>query len=138
VAGLAADGTTVFLTTQYLEEADRLAGRIAVLDGGRIVAQGTAAQLKATVGGFRLELVAGDLESFECLRARLGNRIRTLDPAARTLGVPIEDDAGLIRRLLDSLDPEGALVRRFTLHSASLDDAFLALTGHTPKETTRD
>jgi ABC-2 type transport system ATP-binding protein len=138
VAELAAEGTTVFLTTQYLEEADRLADRIAVMDGGLFVAEGTAAQLKARVGGFRLDLVAAGAGAYEALRARVGSRAVSEHPDTRTIGVSLEDDAAQIRAALDDLDPGGELVARFALHSASLDDAFLALTGRTPalpKET---
>ena len=134
VADLARQGTTVFLTTQYLEEADRLADRIAVLDDGRIVAEGRAADLKARVGGFRLDLSADDATAFAVLRQRLGARAVAADPAARTVGVAVDDDAVQIRRLLDELDPSGDLVVRFSLHSASLDDVFLTLTRHTAEE----
>jgi ABC-2 type transport system ATP-binding protein len=130
VAALARSGTTVFLTTQYLEEADQLADRIAVLDGGRIVAEGTAAELKARLGGFRLELVARDATAYAELRSRVGTRAVADDPAARSVAVAVEDDSAQIRRLLDDLDPRAALVHRFAVQSASLDDVFLTLTGH--------
>jgi ABC-2 type transport system ATP-binding protein len=129
VAELAGGGTTVFLTTQYLEEADRLADRIAVIDDGRVVAEGTAAQLKATVGGFRLEVFARDLDAHDQLRSRAGERVLADDAATRTLAVAVEDDAAAVRRVLDELDPQATLISRFALHSASLDDVFLALTG---------
>jgi ABC-2 type transport system ATP-binding protein len=129
VATLAREGTTVFLTTQYLEEADRLADRIAVIDGGRIVAEGSAAQLKAEVGGFRLDLTTHDEIGYEQLRLRLGGRVTSDDPAARTVGVAVENDAAHIRALLDDVDPQRQVVARFSLQSASLDDVFLALTG---------
>ncbi len=137
VAALAAEGTTVFLTTQYLDEADRLAGRIAVIDAGRVVAEGTAAALKAQVGGFRLELTAPDAPAYDRLRTRVGNRCLATEPDVRSVAVAVEDDARLIRHLLDEIDPDRALVQRFAVHSASLDDVFLTLTGHaltTPKE----
>jgi ABC-2 type transport system ATP-binding protein len=129
VAELASEGTTVFLTTQYLDEADRLADRIAVIDGGRVVAEGTATQLKAQVGGFRLELTAAGALAYDGLRGRLGDRAISEDPATCTVGVAVEDDAAQIRGVLDDLDPGGELVTRFAIHSASLDDVFLALTG---------
>jgi ABC-2 type transport system ATP-binding protein len=141
VAELAREGTTVFLTTQYLDEADQLADRIAVIDGGRVVAEGSSAELKAQVGGSRLDLTAVDATAHLELRERLGSRIASDDRAARTVGVAVEDDAALIRRLLDEIDPDGRLIARFAIHSASLDDAFLALTGHPtthPKETPDD
>ncbi len=131
VADLARSGTTVFLTTQYLEEADRLADRIAVIDGGVVVASGTAAELKADVGGQRLEVIATTAEAWETLRARLGDRLLDGDAGARTLDVAVPAAAAPIRALLDDLDPSADLIGSFAVRSASLDDAFLALTGHT-------
>ena len=137
VTELARAGTTVFLTTQYLEEADRLADRIAVIDGGVVVASGTAAELKADVGGQRLELTAHSACAYDALRQRLGHRLLDGDPTARTLDVAVPDDAAPIRALLDDVDPNADLISRFLVRRASLDDAFLALTGHpvTSEET---
>jgi ABC-2 type transport system ATP-binding protein len=129
VAELARGGTTVFLTTQYLEEADRLADRIAVIDGGVVVANGTAAELKASVGEQRLELTATSGDAYETLHVRLGERLLGAEPATRTLDVAVSGDAAPIRALLDDLDPDAQLINRFAVRSASLDDAFLALTG---------
>jgi ABC-2 type transport system ATP-binding protein len=135
VAELAREGTTIFLTTQYLEEADRLADHIAVIDGGVVVAEGTAAALKAQVGGFRLELVASTPAAYDVLRGRLSSAIVSEDPAACTIAVSVEDAAAEIRALLDQVDPGGDLITRFAIHSASLDDAFLALTGRVAAAT---
>ena len=107
IRSLADAGTTVFLTTQYLEEADRLADRIAVLDGGRVVATGTAAQLKARVGGDTVELHD---EHGELLRE-----------------VPTAGTVSDLRQALDVLDESGA-EGVVTLRRPSLDDVFLALT----------
>jgi ABC-2 type transport system ATP-binding protein len=107
IAELVGDGMTVFLTTQYLEEADRLADRIAVVDGGRIVAEGTAAQLKARVGGPRLEVRMHD---------------------GRLLTLPTGGDAAEVRSLLDELDPARDRIARFAVREATLDDVFLSLT----------
>jgi ABC-2 type transport system ATP-binding protein len=128
VGELTAGGVTVLLTTQYLEEADRLADRIAVIDHGAIVAQGTAAELKATVTGQRLDLTLADDNAYRGLAARLGDRAVTCDPLARTLGVAIDGEAAEIRGLLDELDPGRELVIRFAIHTASLDDVFMSLT----------
>jgi hypothetical protein len=87
VTGLAGSGTTVFLTTQYLEEADRLADRIAVLDGGRVVADGTAARLKEQVAGQCLDLVLADAAAFDEIGRRLDARAVRRDPGRLTLGV---------------------------------------------------
>jgi ABC-2 type transport system ATP-binding protein len=126
VTRLAGEGTTVLLTTQYLEEADRLADRIGVLSGGHIAAEGTAAELKGRVGGLRLELVASDDASFTDLAALVP--AARADRAARTVSVPVEEDATAVRRVLDDLDPDRRRVARFALHTPSLDDVFLALT----------
>ena len=130
VAELAHSGTTVLLTTQYLEEADRLAHRIAVIDGGTVVAEGTADSLKRQVAGHRLEATAHDAAALEVLRLRAGERALEIDPAARLIAVPVEDDAAHIRAVLDELDPDADTIERFAVRTASLDDAFLALTGH--------
>jgi len=128
IGDLAGSGVTIFLTTQYLEEADLLAGRVAVLDGGRIVAEGTTAELKARVAGQRLDLtLAGPAEFAEAGR-RLGDRATHRDPPALTLGIPTDGTAPAIRALLDEIDPERALIGAFAVRATSLDDVFLALT----------
>ncbi|MFD8642312.1 ATP-binding cassette domain-containing protein [Streptomyces zaomyceticus] len=127
VRELSARGTTVFLTTQYLEEADRLADRIAVLGAGRTLAEGTPAELKARYAGHRLDVVAHDGESYLRLhtRARPGTGPA---PETHTLGIPTDGSAAHVRELLDALDPQRRDIARFTLHSATLDDVFLTLT----------
>jgi ABC-2 type transport system ATP-binding protein len=124
-------GTTVFLTTQYLDEADRLADRIAVIDGGRVVAEGTAQQLKRRVADQRLDLVLADPDAFEDVAAALAGRAIVRDRARLQLGVATDGSAAHVRALLDELDPDRVAVRRFSVHDATLDDVFLALTGHT-------
>jgi ABC-2 type transport system ATP-binding protein len=130
VSELAASGVSVFLTTQYLEEADRLADRIAVLDGGRVVADGTSAQLKEQVAGHRLDLVLADAAAFEEVARRLDGRAAQRDPARLTIGVATDGSAAQVRALLDEVDPTRRVVDRFAVHGATLDDVFLALTGH--------
>jgi ABC-2 type transport system ATP-binding protein len=129
VAQLAASGVAILLTTQYLEEADRLADRIAVLDGGVIAAEGTAADLKRRVGGHRLDIRLAEPESFVHALDRLGARVVRTDPARHTLGVAIERGAREVRAVLDEIDPDGSRVAEFDVRTASLDDVFLALTG---------
>jgi ABC-2 type transport system ATP-binding protein len=129
VGGLAGSGVTVFLTTQYLEEADRLADRIAVLDGGRVVAEGTSTQLRDRVGGQRLDLVLADAAAFDQIARYLGGRVVQRDPARLRVGVPTDGSAAQVRALLDEVDPGGRAVARFAVHTATLDDVFLALTG---------
>ncbi|MFJ2065734.1 ATP-binding cassette domain-containing protein [Streptomyces albidoflavus] len=135
VRELVAGGTTVFLTTQYLEEADQLADRIAVLDGGRIVAEGTADELKARIPGSHVRLRFTGPADYE--------RAATVFPDAtrddEQLALRVAGDAGLdtLRALLDRLDTAGAHAAGFSVHTPDLDDVFLALTGEGAKETTR-
>jgi ABC-2 type transport system ATP-binding protein len=128
VAGLVGSGVTVLLTTQYLEEADRLAGRIALLNGGRVVAEGTPAQLKTRFARQRLDLTAADPRRFEELRLRVGARAVLTDATRLTVGLGTDGSAGEVRALLDELDPDRSAVGRFAVHAATLDDVFLALT----------
>jgi len=137
VADLVGSGVTVFLTTQYLEEADVLADRIAVIDGGRVVAEGTAAELKRRVADQRLDLVLAGAAAFAAVDALLGDRALRRDPAGRVLGVATDGTAAHVRALLDAIDPDGDRVARFAVHDATLDDVFLALTGR-PAETSDD
>ncbi|MFI6694776.1 ATP-binding cassette domain-containing protein [Streptomyces sp. NPDC050433] len=134
VRGLSAGGSTVFLTTQYLEEADQLSDRIAVLDGGRLVAEGTATELKGRVSGHRLDLVAADAAAYERLEPLAVHR----SPDTLTLGLPTDGSATHVRALLDEIDPRRRDVVSFAVHSATLDDVFMALTGRgkTTKEPT--
>jgi ABC-2 type transport system ATP-binding protein len=135
VGDLTEAGVTVFLTTQYLEEADRLAERIAVLDRGAIVAQGTAAELKARVGERRVALRCGDRAAYEAVAGRAGGRALARDPSALTVEVAHTGGAAGIRRLLDELDPGRCEIADLSTRSASLDDAFLTLTGHAASTT---
>jgi ABC-2 type transport system ATP-binding protein len=130
ITALAGSGVTIFLTTQYLEEADRLADRIAVIDGGRVVAEGTSAQLKQTIADQRLDLVLADAAAFEDVARSLDGRVIQRDPDHLTIGVATDGSAAHVRALLDEVDPRRDAVRRFAVHSATLDDVFLALTGH--------
>ncbi len=96
---------TVFLTTQYLEEADRLADWIAVLDGGRVIAEGTAAELKQRVAARRLDLTCVDPAAFAKVSAHLGDRATHRDAASLTAGLPTDGSAAEIRARLDEADP---------------------------------
>ncbi|NGN66885.1 ATP-binding cassette domain-containing protein [Streptomyces sp. A7024] len=132
VAGLADAGVTVFLTTQYLEEADRLAGRIALIDGGLIVAEGTAAELKRRVSGERLDLAFAGRGAYEEADRLLGDLVVRREPDELRLGVATSGRAEHVRELLDAVDPDRRLVERFAVHEASLDDVFMTLTAKEP------
>jgi ABC-2 type transport system ATP-binding protein len=136
VAELVAGGATVLLTTQYLDEADRLAGEVVIVDHGRIVARGAPATLKREVGALRLELELTGAEAMAVARERLGRRVVAEDAAALTVGVGTDGTAAAVRALLDDVDPDRTLVARFAVRTATLDDVFLALTS-TPKEPAR-
>jgi ABC-2 type transport system ATP-binding protein len=127
---LTGSGVTVLLTTQYLDEADHLAARIAVMDGGRIVADGTPDELKRQVAARRLEMSLADLAGFEKVAGVLGRRVLHEDRPKLTLEVAIGEDAAELRALLDEIDPQRRRIARFAIRAASLDDVFMSLTGH--------
>lgn len=124
---LVAGGVTIFLTTQYLEEADQLADRIAVLDRGRIVAEGTAAELKRLVPGGHISLRFGDAEALDRAASQLD--VSGRDDEAYTLQVPSDGGVRSLRELLDRLDAAAIDVAELSVHTPDLDDVFLALTG---------
>ena len=127
VRQLVADGTTVLLTTQYLDEADELADRIAVLDTGRIVASGTPDELKRRVPGGHIRLQFADATTLATATTVLPGS--TPDDAALTLSVPTEGGVGALRTLLDRLDTAHLDVADLSIHTPDLDDVFFALTG---------
>ncbi|MFB4288934.1 ATP-binding cassette domain-containing protein [Nonomuraea sp. ATR24] len=129
---LVADGTTIFLTTQYLEEADQLADRIAVLDRGRLVAEGTAAQLKRRVPGGHVRLRFADRRALDTAARVLAGS--ATDEEELTLRVPGDGGVRSLRALLDRLDSHAVEAEELSVHTPDLDDVFLALTGHTDKE----
>ncbi|MFC6087191.1 ATP-binding cassette domain-containing protein [Sphaerisporangium aureirubrum] len=129
---LVADGTTIFLTTQYLEEADELADRIAVLDQGRLVAEGTADELKRRVPGSHVRLRFTDRHDFDVAAQVLHEASR--DDDELTLRVPGDGGVRSLRALLDRLDQHSIEVGELSVHTPDLDDVFLALTGHGNKE----
>ena len=132
VRDLVAEGVTIFLTTQYLEEADRLAHRVAVLDHGKIVAEGTPDELKRLVPGghIRLEFMnAGELE--KAARALAG---ASRDDEALTLRVPSDGGVASLRAVLDRLEEESIDVGGLSVRTPDLDDVFLSLTGHAGSE----
>jgi ABC-2 type transport system ATP-binding protein len=130
IEGLAESGVTIFLTTQYLEEAERLADRIAVLDAGQIIAAGTSAELKRKVAAQRLDITAASRAAFTHLARHFSGQLVHHDDGSLTVGVPTEGDAAGIRALLDAADPGRGLIADFIVRRATLDDVFLTLTGH--------
>ncbi|MEU6707709.1 ATP-binding cassette domain-containing protein [Streptomyces wuyuanensis] len=137
---LVADGVTVFLTTQYLEEADELADRIAVLDDGRIAAEGTAEELKRRIPGGHVRLRFTDPSAYRSAAAALHEVTR--DDEALALQIPSDGSQRALRAVLDRLDSAGIAADELTVHTPDLDDVFFALTGGTgvtgqPKETVR-
>ncbi|MEV6214605.1 ATP-binding cassette domain-containing protein [Nocardia sp. NPDC051833] len=132
VRELTADGVTIFLTTQYLEEADQLADRIAVLDQGRIVAEGTAEELKRRIPGSHVRLRFADATELAAAARILPDA--TPDEDALTLNVPGDGDSKSLRALLDRLAAHALEAEQVSLHTPDLDDVFLALTGHPTTE----
>jgi ABC-2 type transport system ATP-binding protein len=128
IRDLAAAGVTIFLTTQYLEEADELADQIAVLDRGRIVAEGTADELKRLVPGGHIRLQFGDSTELAKAAGIIGEASR--DDEALTLDIPADGGVRSLRGLLEQLDRENIDVDGLTVHTPDLDDVYLALTGH--------
>ncbi len=127
IRDLVAGGVTVFLTTQYLEEADQLADRIAVLDQGRIVAEGTPEELKRLVPGGSIQLRFSDAPALERAASTLADGER--NDNALTLQVPSDGGVRSLRALLDRLDAEAIEVAELSVRMPELDDVFLALTG---------
>ncbi len=128
IRDLAAQGVTIFLTTQYLEEADQLSDRIAVLDHGRIVAEGSAEELKRQIPGGHIQLQFENLDELESAERVLG--VSSRDDESLSLRVPSDGDIPALRALLDRLDDASVKVGRLLIHTPDLDDVFLALTSH--------
>jgi ABC-2 type transport system ATP-binding protein len=129
VRELVADGVTIFLTTQYLDEADRLADRIAVLDRGAVVAEGTPAALKSQVPGSHVRLQFTDAAELDAAMRVLTDSTRDDDDLI--LRVPSDGKAKSVRILLETLEENSIEVEEFSMHTPDLDDVFLALTGRT-------
>lgn len=131
IVDLVAQGTTVLLTTQYLEEADRLADRIAVIDQGRIVTEGTADELKERVASAVLEIrpAPEDQERTRAILAEVVGEVPTTDPSGTVLRMPARDGTATLVAAVRALDGAGIAPEDVTLQRPSLDDVFLAVTG---------
>ncbi len=136
IRDLVADGVTIFLTTQNLDEADQLAGRIAVLDDGRLIAEGSPGELKRRIPGGHIRLEFTDLQGLEAAADALGGSAR--DDEALALQIPGGGDVRSLRTLLAQLDRDSIEVDSLSLHTPNLDDVFLALTGHPEHERERE
>jgi ABC-2 type transport system ATP-binding protein len=130
VRALNEEGTTVFLTTQYLEEADQLADNVAIIDAGTIVAEGTPQALKSDIGNphIRLQLEGGSVVEAEEVCGRLGRLLPPVD--ASTVLLEVEHGAAEIPRVVRALDEAGIEVASLELVHPTLDDVFVAKTGH--------
>jgi ABC-2 type transport system ATP-binding protein len=137
IRDLVAGGVTIFLTTQYLDEADELADHIALLDGGKLVAEGTTDELKRRVPGGHIRLQFADARGLESAAHTLSDVARS--NGALALQVPSDGSVRSLKVLLDRLDDESIEVEELTVHTPDLDDVFFALTGHptTDKEPVR-
>ncbi len=132
IRDLVAGGVTVFLTTQYLEEADELADRIALLDHGSLVAEGTPEELKRRIPGGHISLQFADAAGLESAAHAVGEAVR--DDEALTLQVPSDGSLRSLKTLLDRLDDESIEVNELSIHTPDLDDVFLTLTGQPKNE----
>lgn len=130
IKSLVNGGSTILLTTQYLEEADQLADRIAVIDNGHVIAEGTANELKEKVGKERIELGFADDAAFTKAQKALANETTQEDADRRTISIANDTGVSKLKSLLETLEKAKVSVDSLSLHKPTLDDVFLQLTGH--------
>lgn len=127
---LAKSGTTILLTTQYMEEADFLADRIVVIDNGKVIAEGTAAELKKRVGSDRLEITIGSGTNFEKAKKAIDGDALQIDEERRAISLAAQGGVSELKTILQKLEDAKITVESVSMHSPTLDDVFLTLTGH--------
>jgi ABC-2 type transport system ATP-binding protein len=130
---LANSGVSILLTTQYMEEADNLADNIVVIDGGKVIAEGTPSALKAKVGSDRLEVIIEKKSQLDEAKKVIGIKDVVVDEERRTISVASSSGTKTFRNIMKRLDDAKITVESFSLHRPTLDDVFLKLTGHTAK-----
>lgn len=138
IKGLVNNGTTILLTTQYLEEADQLADRIVVIDNGVVIAEGTASELKSKIGNDRLELIFKDGKTLSQAKKALGKAVIETDEKEYMAVVLIKDTSADVRKTLDALAKEKITISSLNIHKPTLDDVFLSLTGKKKEETSEE
>ncbi|MES2930735.1 MAG: ATP-binding cassette domain-containing protein [Patescibacteria group bacterium] len=130
IEDLKKEGATILLTTQYLEEADKLADRIAVIDHGKVIAEGTADELKNKVGKNRLELILSQESDLPAAERLFAGKSVTVRAADQSIIVPIEKGVKEVTQILNAMEAAGIDIESMSLHKPTLDDVFLNLTGH--------
>jgi ABC-2 type transport system ATP-binding protein len=135
---LVKEGTTILLTTQYMEEADQLAQEIVVIDEGKVIATGTPAQLKAKVGSDRLELAIAKKSNFEAARKAITAKDVQINPEQRIISLATKGGVKDLKTVLAQLDDAGVEVESVELRRPTLDDVFLSLTGHRAEKTKKE
>lgn len=138
IEALVEGNTTILLTTQYLEEADKLADRIAVLDHGKIIVEGTADELKNKVGKERLEFTLREGQDFQKALRVIGGEAQKADAATRSISIATTGTVHEIKRVLNALETHGIEIESLSVHKPTLDDVFLQFTGHSVQETTQE
>jgi len=131
-------GTTILLTTQYLEEADQLADQIVVIDGGKVIAEGTAKELKSKVGKDRLEMTFKDERAVAAAQAALGKAVVDVNQKENTVTTVITDTNKDVKNILIKLADQKVAVQSLTVHKPTLDDVFLSLTGKQSSKKTEE
>jgi len=122
-------GTTILLTTQYLEEADQLADKIVVIDGGKVIAEGTAKELKAKIGNDLLELSFASQKAFDAAVKILGKKVTDTNSKDKSVSLSLKDTATDVRHVLDALSKANIKLENMAIHKPTLDDVFLSVTG---------